>query len=44
MGERRRRPSRSVNGPVVDEMEFDNDPDVIENDEFDDLGDDLEGE
>jgi len=29
---------------VVDEMEFDNDPDVIENDEFDDLGDDLEGE
>ena len=37
-------PADRLDGPAVDEMEFDNDPDMIENDEFDDLGDELEGE
>ena len=29
-------PADELNGPAVDEMEFDNDPDMIENDEFED--------
>ena len=37
-------PADRLDGPAIDEMEFDNDPDMIENDEFDDLGDELEGE
>ena len=37
-------PADRLDGPAVDEIEFDNDPDMIENDEFDDLGDELEGE
>ena len=37
-------PADRLDGPAVDEMEFDNDPDMIENDEFDDLGDELEDE
>ena len=37
-------PADRIDAPAVDEIEFDNDPDMIENDEFDDLGDELEGE
>lgn len=37
-------PADRLDGPAVDEMEFDNDPDMIENDEFDDLGYELDGE
>ena len=37
-------PADELDGPAVDEIEFDNDPDMIENDEFDDLGDEVEGE
>ena len=29
-------PADELNGPAVDELEFDNDPDMIENDEFED--------
>ena len=36
-------PADRLDGPAVDEMEFDNDTDMIENDEFDD-SDDFEGE
>ena len=32
-------PADRLDGPAVDEMEFDNDPDMIENDEFDDSDD-----
>ena len=32
-------PADRLDGPAVDEMEFDNDPDMIENDEFDDSSD-----
>ena len=31
-------PADRLDGPAVDDMEFDNDPDMIENDEFDDAG------
>ena len=37
-------PADRIDGPAADEMEFDNDPDMIENDEFDDLGDEIEDE
>ena len=37
-------PADLLDGPAVDEIEFDNDPVMIENDEFDDLDDELEGE
>jgi hypothetical protein len=37
-------PADELDGPAVDEMEFDNDPDMIESDEFDGLGDELESE
>ena len=36
-------PADRLDGPAVDEIEFDNDPDMIENDEFDD-SDDFEEE
>ena len=36
-------PADRLDGPAVDEMEFDNDPDMIENDEFND-SDDFEEE
>jgi len=32
-------PADRLDGPAVDEIEFDNDPDMIENDEFDDSDD-----
>ena len=32
-------PADRLDGPAVDEIEFDNDPDMIENDEFDDSSD-----
>ena len=31
-------PADRLDGPAVDDMEFDNDPDMIENDEFDESG------
>ena len=37
-------PADRLDGPAADEIEFDNDPDMIENDEFDDLGDEIEDE
>ncbi len=37
-------PADRLDGPAVYEMEFDNDPDTLESDELDDLGDDAEGE
>ena len=37
-------PVDELDSPAVDEMEFDNDPDMIKNNEFDDLGDELDGE
>ena len=37
-------PEDELDSPAVDEMQFDNDSDMIENNEFDDLGDELDGE
>ena len=37
-------PADELDGPAVDEMEFDNDPDMIDSEEFDGLGDELESE
>ena len=37
-------PADRLDGPAVDDMEFDNDPDMIENDEFDDAGADFDSE
>ena len=37
-------PADELDGPAVDEMEFDNDPDIIENDEFGDAGAEDEGD
>ncbi len=34
-------PADDLDGPAVDEIEFDNDPDIIENDDFEDA-DELE--
>ena len=37
-------PADRLDGPAVDDMEFDNDPDMIENEEFDDAGADFDSE
>ena len=37
-------PADRLDDSAADEIEFDNDPDMIENDEFDDLGDEIEDE
>ena len=33
---RSNKPADELDGPAVDEMEFDNDPDTLESDEFED--------
>ena len=35
-------PADRLEGPAVDDMKFDNDPDMIENDELDDAGADFD--
>ena len=37
-------PADRLDGPAVDQMEFDNDPDMIENDEFDDAGAEIDND
>ena len=37
-------PADRLDGAAVDEMDFDNDSDMLESDEFEDSGDELEGE
>jgi len=36
-------PADRLDGPAVDEIEFDNDPDMLDLDDFDDSGEELEG-
>lgn len=36
-------PADDLDGPAVDEIDFDNDPDMLDVDDFDDPGEELEG-
>lgn len=36
-------PADDLDGPAVDEIDFDNDPDMLDVDDFDNSGEELEG-